>query len=356
MNAHLDIETSLQQLVEAEMHDGVPSCILHVEDPSRGLVFDGSSGVVSLDNQIKVMPGDAFRIASITKTFTAVVVMQLVSEGQIALDDWMIEHLPTALHDLVDAVHVFEGTSYGRQITIRQLLRHSSGLIDYASQEQFFAEIIADPSKPWTPRRFLEGAIAWGAPHFAPDSGYMYAYSDTGYVLLGAIIENVTGLPLHTVYRKRIIEHIGLENTYLEGYEAHRGPQFSHPYEGPFDAAPIHGTADWAGGGLVSTAGDLAIFVKELFAGSLLLPPALGEMLEYDFRVLDPSKHTEGFLGYGLGIDARRSGAIVLRGHRGHWGALMHIHPESGLVITGTINQSSRFPNSLMHGVVALLR
>lgn len=346
----------LNALVAAELHDGVQSCILHVEDGANGFVFDGAAGVVSLEDDTLATPGDAFRIASITKTFTAVVVMQLVSEGFIDLDGPVVEYLPDDLHDVLDRVHVLDGVSYGRRLTARQLLRHSSGLIDYASQEQFFAEILSDPSRPWTVRRFLEGAAAWGAPHFAPDSGYMYAYSDTGYVLLGAMIEHVTGSTLHAAYRSRILDAIGLENTYLEGYEPHRGPTFTHPYEGPFDASPIHGSADWAGGGLVSTASDLAVFVKELFAGSLLLPVALAEMLEYRFRTLDPAQHTEGFLGYGLGIDARQSGAVVLRGHRGHWGALMHIHPESGLVITGTINQSSRFPNSLMHGVAAILR
>ena len=356
MTSHSEFTRLMQQLVESEIRDGVPSCILHVEDPSRGFVFAGAAGVVSFDDDTLVDEGDSFRIASITKTFTAVVAMQLVSEGIIKLDDAMASHLPDDLHDLVDSIHVFDGVSYGRHITSRQLLRHSSGLVDYASLDQFFAEIIADPAKPWNPRRFLEGSIAWGSPHFAPDSGYMYAYSDTGYVLLGVIIENVTGSPLHEVYRARIIEPLSLENTYLEGYEAHRGPRLSHPYEGPFDASPIHGSADWAGGGLVSTAGDLAVFVKALFAGSLLLPAAFAEMLHYEFRTLDPARHTEGFLGYGLGIDARQSGEIVLRGHRGHWGALMHIHPESGLVITGTINQSSRFPNSLMHGVVEILR
>lgn len=347
---------ALQQLVESELHDGVPSCILHVNDPVTGVVFNGAAGTVSFDDETAVQPLDTFRIASITKTFTSVVLMQLVTEGRVNLDDLMCEHIPEDLDDLVDRIHVFGGESYGRRITIRQLLRHSSGLIDYASQEQFFGEIAADPGKPWNPRRFLEGSIAWGSPHFAPDSGYMYAYSDTGYVLLGVIIEHVTGEPLHVAYRSRIIDPLSLAHTYLEGFEDHRGPQFTHPYEGPFDASPIHGTADWAGGGLVSTAQDLATFITALFNDELLAREALDEMLAYDFRTLDPAQHTEGYLGYGLGIDARRSGPLVLHGHRGHWGALMHIHPESGLVVTGTINQSSRFPNSLMHGVVSLLR
>jgi len=354
--SHEEKAALLQQLLDSEMRDGVPSCILHVEDSSTGVFFDGAAGAVSLDDTTSVHAHDTFRIASITKTFTAVVVMQLVSEGRLSLDDAVVDHTPVNLQDLIDRIHVFEGKSYGRDITIRQVLRHSSGLIDYASQDQFFAEIIADPSKPWNPRRFLEGAIEWGTPHFAPDSGYMYAYSDTGYVLLGVVIEHITGEPLHTAYRTRIIDPLALTNTYLEGYEAHRGPTFTHPYEGPFDASPIHGTADWAGGGLVSTAQDLATFAKSLFAGSLVDHTALAEMMRYDFRTLDPAKHTEGFLGYGLGIDARRSGPLVLRGHRGHWGALMHIDPQSGLVITGTINQASRFPNSLMHGVVEILR
>jgi len=198
----------------------------------------------------------------------------------------------------------------------------------------------------------LEGAIAWGAPHFAPDTGYGYAYSDTGYVLLGLVIEQLDGRPLHDSYRARIIEPLGLRGTYLEGFESHRGSEMTHPHEGAIDTAPIHGSADWAGGGLVSDTDDLSVFATALVGGRVVPQPELEVMLEYRFRTLDPAKHSPGFRGYGMGVEAREVGGVLLRGHRGHWGAWMHVDPVSGLTITGTINQANRRPDRVVQGAM----
>jgi len=127
-------------------------------------------------------------------------------------------------------------------------------------------------------------------------------------------------------------------------------------YEGEFDCAPIHGSADWAGGGLVSTVDDLAVFAQALVQGRVVASPLLDEMLHWQFRTLDPTLHTPGYLGYGLGVDARETNGFLVRGHRGHWGVLMHVDPVSGLTITGTIDQSSRKPETLMHGATAAVR
>ena len=347
-------EQRLQQLVDAEVAGQSPSCILRVENPLTKFVWQGAAGTISRSDATTVSPTESFRIASVTKTFTAAVVMQLVCEGRLRLDDLMISHLDGSMAGLVDAMHVFKGRSYGREITVRQLLRHSSGLFDYASASEFFALLGSNPSKVWTPRELVEIAVTAGSPWFAPDQGYGYAYSDTGYVLLGLVIEQLDQRPLHESYRQRILMPLELNETYLEGYEEHRGPRLTHAYEGDLDAMAIHGSADWAGGGLVSTAVDLATFVAALVRGDVVLRSALDEMFSYDFRTLDPERHTLGYVGYGLGVDARQSNGLELRGHRGHWGVLMHIEPSSGLVITGTINQASYRPDALMHGVTEM--
>lgn len=348
-------EQRLQELVDAEVAGSSPSCILRVEYPGEHFVWKGSAGTISRDDASPVLPTDSFRIASITKTFTAAVLMQLADEHRLQLDDQMVSLLDPSMGDLVDRVHVFEGRSYGREITVRQLLCHSSGLFDYASAPEFFSVLGANPSKVWTPRELVELAVTAGSPLFAPDQGYGYAYSDTGYVLLGLIIEQLDQCALHESYRRRILAPLGLSETYLEGYEAHRGPQLTHAYEGDLDVMAIHGSADWAGGGLVSTAADLATFVAALVRGDVVNRIALAEMFSYDFRALDPARHTVGYVGYGLGLDARQSNGLELRGHRGHWGVLMHIEPTSGLVITGTINQASYRPDVLMHAVTELI-
>ncbi len=345
----------LQALVDAEAAVEGAACILRVELPRRGLVCQHVAGGITRGGEPAAVT-TPFRIASITKPFTAAVMMQLVAEGTLALDDPMAAHLPADHLDLVPRVHVLDGVSYGERITIRQMLSHSSGLFDYAMSTQFGLAIAADPGHVWTPREMVEGAIGWGAPHFPPGEGYGYAYSDTGYVLAGLIIETVDCRRLDEAYRARILDPLGLDNTYLEGFEAHRGSEMAHAHEGQFDTAPIHGSADWAGGGLVSDTADLATFVQQLLAGAVVPQPYLDEMLQWQFRTLDPVLHTPGYLGYGLGVDARESNGFLLRGHRGHWGVLMHCDPLSGLTITGTINQADRRPDALMHGATAAIR
>jgi D-alanyl-D-alanine carboxypeptidase len=349
------IEASLVAALDAEANVDGAACLLRVELPAHGLVWRCAAGGLARGGA-PARVDTTFRIASITKTFTAAVVCQLVVEGRLGFDDLMSQHLPPDHLDLVDRVHVLDGVSAGHRITVRQLLTHGSGLFDYASAPGFFRTIAADPSHVWTPREMVEGAIAWGPPHFPPGEGYGYAYSDTGYVLLGLIIEHLDGRSLHEAYRARILHPVGLRVTCLEGHEGHRGPEMSHPYEGDLDASVIHGTADWAGGGLVSDVDELAVFAHALMEGRVVPRPVLDEMFEWRFRTLDPALHSPGYLGYGFGVEAREYDGFLLRGHRGHWGAFMHIDPPTGLTITGTINQSSRRPDALVQAVTALVR
>jgi D-alanyl-D-alanine carboxypeptidase len=351
-----ELAHDLQALVDAEQLVTGEAVLLRVEVPSLGLVSRHVAGTLARGGGDPALVSSPFRIASITKPFTAAVVMQLVGEGQLSLDDTLGRHLPPDQVDLLERVHVLDGVSYGPRITVRQALTHASGLFDYAMSPSYGLALAADPGHVWTPREMVEGAIAWGAPHFPPGEGYGYAYSDTGYVLCGMIIEHLDGRPLHESYRARILDPLALDGTYLEGFEPHRGSAMTHVYEGEFDASPIHGSADWAGGGLVSTVDDLATFAQALVQGRVVAPPLLDEMLHWQFRTLDPALHTPGYVGYGLGVDARETNGFLLRGHRGHWGVLMHVDPVSGLTITGTIDQSSRRPDALMHGATAAVR
>jgi D-alanyl-D-alanine carboxypeptidase len=367
--------SELQRIVDGEAAVEGATCVLRVEVSALGYISRHASGGIirTRDLPIKVAghasiavseagkratPDTAFRTASVTKTFTAAVIVQLVAERKLALDDKMYQHLPREHADLVDKLHVLEGKSYGRDITVRHLLAHSSGLFDYAMSKGYGRTVLKDPGHVWTPRELLESSIIWGKPHFAPDL-QRYAYSDTNYVLLGLIVEHLDGKPLHESYRARILDPLGMENTYLEGHEQHRGSPMSHPYQGDFDAAKLHGSTDWAGGGLVSTVDDLAIFVKALFAGSIVNEPFLSEMMDYKFRQLDESHSEPGFLGYGLGVHARLSAGIVLQGHRGYWGVLM-LHsasrPDLGITITGTFNQTNRKTDPFADGIAAAIK
>lgn len=344
-----DVAAQLQGLIDAEAEaTGGAAAMLRVELPAHGLVWHHAAGGIARGGTPTTATAP-FRIASITKTFTAAVVMQLAAEGRLDLDDRMAQHLPPDHADLVPRIHVLDGVSYGEALTVRQLLRHQGGLFDYAMSGGFFGTIVENPAHVWTPREMLEGSIAWGTPHAPPEGGYGYHYSDTGYVLLGLIVEHLDGRPLHEAYRARILDPLGMDLTYLEGHEPHRGGELSHPHDGEFDCFPIHGTADWAGGGLVSNVDQLARFVRALAAGEVVPQPWLDRMFEWQFRELDPARHSPGFVGYGCGVQARYIDGMLLRGHGGHWGSWMLVDPESGFTITGTVNDAKRLP----HHVVA---
>jgi D-alanyl-D-alanine carboxypeptidase len=354
-DAQRTVATELQAIVDDQAAVEGATALLRVELPQQGMVWRHAAGGITRGGE-PAHVHTTFRIASITKTFTAAVITQLAAEGLLKFDDLMSSHLPPDHRDLVPRLHILDGVSYGEDITIRQLLTHSAGLFDYASAHGFFATIAKDPAHVWTPREMLEGSIVWGTPHFRPGGGYGYAYSDTGYVLLGLIIEHLDRVPLDQSYRRRILDPLGLSVTTLEGHEDHRGPEMSHPHEGDLDAAVIHGTADWAGGGLVSDVDDLAVFAQALVAGRVVAQPWLDEMLHWQFRTLDPERHSPGYLGYGFGVEARDVHGLLLRGHRGHWGAWMHVHPATGLTVTGTINQSNRPPHQVVLDTVATLQ
>ena len=354
-DAQHTVAADLQAIVDAQASVEGAATLLRVELPQQGLVWRHVAGGITRGGE-PAQVDTTFRIASITKTFTAAVITQLAAEGLLKFDDLLSKHLPPEHLDLIPRLHVLDGASYGEEITLRQLLTHSAGLFDYASAHGFFAAIAADPGHVWTPREMLEGSIVWGTPHFRPGGGYGYAYSDTGYVLLGLVIEHLDRTPLHESYRRRILTPLGMSITTLEGHEAHRGPTMSHPHEGDLDAAVIHGTADWAGGGLVSDVDELGVFAQALVGGRIVAQPWLDQMLEWQFRTLDPERHSPGYLGYGFGVEARDVHGLLLRGHRGHWGAWMHVHPQTGLTITGTINQSNRPPHQVVLDSVAALQ
>lgn len=165
-------------------------------------------------------------------------------------------------------LHEYQGQSYGAQITVRQLMGHTSSLPDYffdgdldGNQVPDFIELmLAQPDKFWQPEETIAYAKANLKPLFPP--GQSFHYGDTNYQLLGLIIQNVTGKTLHEVYRERLFASLGMNNTYVEHYETPRpaisGHGLSHVYFGTLDYTDMRAiSADWAGGGLASTAGDL---------------------------------------------------------------------------------------------------
>ena len=231
------------------------------------------------------------RIGSSTKTFTAVVILQLVQEGKINLDEPVETYLPGLLRG--------EGID-GSKITIRQLLQHTSGLPEYTDQTGH-EDPVANRDNYYSPRDLLDFALKKPAD-FAP--GSQWKYSNTNYVMLSLLAERVTHRPLAEQITKRIIEPLGLAHTYYPGpgEEDIRG---THPHgyhrrsQGELEDITRKDPSEAGGAGaMISTPSELNKFFQAVLDGTLLSQDSIAEMK----KTVDAGQPERGVDHYGLGI------------------------------------------------------
>jgi D-alanyl-D-alanine carboxypeptidase len=284
-------ETTLQTTLDKwRLRGDIPAVVVGVAK-SDGRTWLGGSGTPERAGSVAVSTDARFRIASITKVFVAVVVLQLVEEGKLQLDDPLSRHLP----------------DYPTQgVTIRQLLNHTSGIPDYSMSDDFNKNLLNDRERRWTTPEVL-ALVRDKDPDFAP--GTAYAYSNTDYILLGEVIRKIAGRSWAQEIRRRILDPLNLDSTHVAGSE--RVPEPVIP--GYFDADndgyvenietggpwPALETSEGPAGAIVSTAPDLLTFGDALFNGRLVQEPTLRAM------VAEGPYHPR-FSNYGLGVEILR--------------------------------------------------
>ncbi|WP_338399814.1 serine hydrolase domain-containing protein [Streptomyces caatingaensis] len=302
--------------------DGVPGVLGRAHD--RHGSWHGSAGVADLTTHRPRLSLDRFRIGSISKVFTSVVLLQLESEGRLSLDDTVERRLPGVLrgngHD-------------GRRVTVRQLLNHTSGVFNYTEDPGLWRQLTTDfPRHRYDTRKPAElVATAVGhRPYFEPGKGWHY--SNTNYVLAGMVVEKVTGHSYADEIRRRVLRPLDLRNTTLPG----TSPRMPDPHGRGYSKlrtdgrdARIHDTTElnpswgWAAGEMISTTGDLTRFYEALLGGRLLPPHQQRELL-----TTVPAGQA-GIGSYGLGIArARLSCGTTVWFHGGG------IHGSTSLVAT----------------------
>ncbi|NUR77957.1 MAG: beta-lactamase family protein [Thermoleophilia bacterium] len=290
----------LTTAVEAVVAAGVPGALALVREGDRIDVTE--AGYADAAAHVNMQPAARFRAASVTKLFVATVVLQLVAEGRLRLDEPVSHLLPDLLPD-------------GGRITIRELLAHRSGLADVADDP----EVLDGARSTWPPRRLI--ALAAALPRTtAPDGAFRY--SSTNYLVLGLVIERVTGRGLASQLRSRIIERLGLADTtftpgriagsHVHGYTlpAHQG--VVDPTAEPRDLDTRSAAWAWAAGDLVSSARDLARFLAALLEGELLPRAQLRAMEHLQSR-------------YGLGLAVYRTRCGLAWGHTGNLNGVLTI-------------------------------
>jgi D-alanyl-D-alanine carboxypeptidase len=307
----------------AKQHPTFPGVALAVASPA--VTWTGAAGAIA--------PDASFRMASVTKTFTAAAILRLVEEGRIDLDAPIARYLEPATVALlredgydVDAIHV------------RHLLTHTSGVYDYYEDRAYLPFVLAHRRHRWTRMEQLRFAIKHGRPYGPP--GLQFRYSDTDYILLGEMLERVTGRGLAAAYRSLLhFDRLGLHETYLETLEP-KPPKTkprAHQYYGTIDTTGFDPSFDLYGaGGLVSTVGDLARFYRALFGGRVFEKPAtLRTMLGKPY----PVSPTD----LGMGVFSTVIGGQSCFGHSGFWGTtVVHCGPGD-ITMALAVNQSKGF-------------
>ncbi|MGI9551902.1 MAG: serine hydrolase domain-containing protein [Aurantibacter sp.] len=284
-----------------------------------------------------VSSNDQFRIASSTKIFVSIVILQLIEEGKISLKSKVSEYLNSINHLDFKNFHLLNGKSFANQITIAQLLSHRSGLADIFTdkEEDFFKLVLQNMQQQYTPQDIIKLYFQFGLntnPHFKPGKGWRY--SDMNYVLLGSIIELIDKMSLAKSIRSRILDPLNMENTFFEFYESpSKKDNRIEQYIGDINMTEINTSFDWAGGGLVSNNTDLAKFIKALFDFKLINASSLNKMIDVQFTKEHENR-------YGLGVWESVYNGDIYYGHYGFYGTYIGFCPEKRIVISYCISQA----------------
>ncbi|MEM7717398.1 MAG: serine hydrolase domain-containing protein [Cyanobacteria bacterium P01_A01_bin.68] len=328
--------SQLQTVLDEAVEDlDIPGVVMYISGTQGTWI--GASGYSDLESETLMQPDDKLALASASKTFVGVAVLKLVEQGQLKLDESIDNYLPK---------DISRNIRYSNEITVRQLLNHSSGIIDYLDDN--FAEITEGRSRsqPWKAREVIK--LIYGEPQAKP--GKKHDYSNSNYILLELIVEETTGKSLAEVIRKEILNPIGLKNTFTElrerkstsivtGYSDinEDGTLTSHTglNEG-------NGLGD---GGLISNATDTAKFIDALVAEkSLLSPKILNKMLTFI-----PTGDGEE---YGLGIARFQTPFGEAIGHDGgSYGfvSLMLHYPDDNITAVVLVNKDGDFTQEILN-------
>ena len=287
----------------------LPGAMVLLHTPQGNFVFGYGTTALGVTNPPR---GDThFRAASNTKTMAAAVIVQLVAEGKLRFDDPISKYVPAVPN--------------GDNITIGQLIKMRSGLYNYSTAPEISESLDHDPDRVWTNAELL--AIAFKQPpNFAP--GAEFEYCNTNYILLGLVAEKIEGQPLAGIFQKRLFGPLGMKNTLLPAAASNAMPEpYAHgylyggssyalvdaPYPADLQAAAKAGTlkpnddtwqnpsAYFAAGGVISTADDLATWMRGLVGGKVFNADYQRQWLESP-EVEDPSNPKSLQYGYGITV------------------------------------------------------
>jgi D-alanyl-D-alanine carboxypeptidase len=331
------LKTELQQKLD-EWHKAgsFPGATLGVV-LANGESFGLAVGFSDREKKTPMRPTDRMLAGSVGKTFAAATALQLIKEGKINLDDKIEKYLGRE--------QWFSRLPNAKDITVRQLMNHTSGLVRYEFKDQFTKDLTANPEKVWKPAELVAYLLVEKPPF---EAGKSWDYSDTIYIVLGMIIEKVTGRRFYDEANRRLIRPLKLTDTIpqdgrgLKGVvQGYAGP--NNPFGGT-DAMIVNGKFainpqfEWTGGGYASTAHDLARWAKMIYEGKAFSPDLLPQVLEGV-----PAAMLGRETRYGLGAIIRKTQAGTSYGHSGFFPGYMTdmmYFPEHRVAVAVQVNTS----------------
>jgi D-alanyl-D-alanine carboxypeptidase len=328
-----DLQARLDEWHAAGKFPGATLGVVLASGESFGLAV----GYSDRDAKTPMRPNDRMLAGSVGKTFAAATALQLVKDGKIGLDDKIEKYFGKEPW--------FDRLPNARDITVRQLMNHTSGLVRYEFKETFTRDLTANPMKVWTPEERL--AYLFGEKA-AFEAGKGWDYSDTNYIVLGMIIEKVTGRKFFDEAHRRFIKRLKLNDTIpqegavMKGVvQGYAGP--NNPFGGK-DAMIENGKfvvnpqLEWTGGGYASTSEDLARWAKMMYEGKAFDASLLPQMLD---GVAAPMLGRE--TKYGLGVIIRKTQTGTSYGHSGFFPGYMTdmmYFPEQKIAVAAQVNTS----------------
>ena len=307
-----------------------PGVVAAVQTPEYTWVR--ALGVADRASGESMTPEMHHRIGSVTKTFTATLLLQAADEELLSLDDTIDQYV--------------EGVPNGDKITLRQMADMTSGIASYTADDQWVKEWSSDPYRVWKPEELAQAGIK-DSPQFDP--GTEWFYSNTNYVLLGLVLEQVTGKPIGELYREQIIEPLGLKNTSFPDQadssipEPHaQGYTFQGQSSGdkPIDSTDWSPSEAWTAGSMISTVEDLLVYGRALGTGKGLLPPEKqSERLDSFVSDVPPLNQPplKGDLAYGIGL-GKDHGWVGHNGEIPGFNTYLFYHPELDAVVAVEVN------------------
>lgn len=336
--AQESISVNIEKLFKTELEkENIKSGILHVYSESRGIDIQ-----LAESKEDSISTNNPFYTASVTKMFTATAIGILKDRKQLDFEDKIAQYLPDSL---IANLHVFIGKNYSKDLTIAHLLQHTSGLPDYFTDStndespNIINQLLMNPNKLWSAEELIQFSKDKMTPHFVP--GTDYHYTDTEYVLLALIIENVSGLSLDEFFKKHIFKPLNMHSSYinLKSFPVENKLPIVKFYASQYELSSLKSlSADWGGGGLVSTTHDLIQFLKA-FNNDVIVKK------ETRLAMQNWVNETKG-MEYGFGIRKVSIDALTdtksdlqLIGHSGATASFLWYCPQLGIYIAGTLNQ-----------------